>query len=228
MALREPASSAKRTEENPGFAALPASMRILLSRSSVAPKTLIAPGPNAQQIELLISAAVTAPDHGSLRPWRFISIEGDGRQELSRTFVEIRRRRNPDIRQAELAMTWKKTMRAPALIAVVARLDASHPKVPLHEQYISAGAAIHALLLAAHMLGFGAIMLSGNRARDPMIHNLFGLGAGEQMVGFVSIGTPAKKITGKIRPAPSDHLQIWSGSRSPVRTPIEKTPQCRG
>jgi nitroreductase len=190
-----------------------AALRPLLSRSSVAPKTLIAPGPDPEELNLLISAAVSAPDHGALRPWRFISIEGDGRQELSRTFVEIRRRRNPGIRPFELAMTWKKTMRAPTLIGVVARLDQSNPKVPVHEQYISVGAAVHGLMLAAHMLGFGAIMLSGNRARDPLIHALFGLGPHEQMVGFVSIGTPSKRISGKHRPPPAEHLQIWRGSK---------------
>jgi nitroreductase len=183
----------------------------LLSRSSVAPKTLVSPGPTADEIRLLIACAVTAPDHAALRPWRFIAIEGDGRQQLSRAFVEIRRRRNPGIRPQELAMTWKKTMRAPTLIAVAARLDEGHPKVPLHEQYVSVGAAIHGLMLAAHMLGFGAIMLSGNRARDPIVHALLRLDMHEQMIGFVSIGTPSKKIVPKIRPDPEEHLQIWFG-----------------
>src|SRR5215470_4267397 len=182
----------------------PNSLNILLSRSSVAPKTLVAPGPTPEQIRLLIACALTAPDHAALRPWRFIAVEGDGRQQLSRVFVEIRRRRNPGIRPQELAMTWKKTMRAPTLIAVVARLDEVHPKVPLHEQYVSVGAAIHGLMLGAHMLGFGAIMLSGNRARDLVIHALFRLERHEQMIGFVSIGTPSKKIVPKIRRGPEE------------------------
>ena len=105
-------------------------------------------------------------------------------------------------------------MRAPTLIAVVARLDADHPKVPLHEQYISVGAAIHGLMLGAHALGYGAIMLSGNRSRDPMIHALFRLEAREQMIGFISIGTPSKKISPKARSAPLDHLQIWRGDEN--------------
>src|SRR5262249_41971262 len=130
--------------------------------------------------------------------------------QLSEAFVEIRRRRN-GIRPLDLAMTWKKTMRAPTLIAVVARLDDDHPKVPLHEQYISVGAAVHGLMLGAHALGYGAIMLSGNRARDPMIHALFRLDMHEQMVGFVSIGTPSKKIVPKTRPQPAEHLEIWCG-----------------
>lgn len=192
-------------------------MRVLLSRSSVAPKTLVAPGPDRDELRLLIASALRAPAHEGLRPWRFISIEGDGREQLSRSFMEIRRKRNPGIRPAELARTWKKTMRAPTLIAVVTRLIEDHPKVPPHEQYISIGAAIHGLMLAAHALGFGAIMLSGNRARDPLIHTLFGLAAEEQMVGFISVGTPAKPIPPKPRPSPADYLQIWLGSDDPSK-----------
>jgi nitroreductase len=190
---------------------LPDSLRFLLSRSSVAPQTLISPGPNAREIRLLIAAALTAPDHAALRPWRFIVIEGDGRQQLSCTAAEIRRRRSSNIRPAQLAMTWKKAMRSPTLLAVVARLDDGHPKVPLHEQYISVGAAIHGLMLGAHALGYGAIMLSGIRASAPEIHALFELAEYEQMIGFIGIGTPSKKISPKVRPAIAGYLQVWHG-----------------
>jgi nitroreductase len=190
---------------------LPGSLRFLLSRSSVAPQSLISPGPNAREIQLLIAAALTAPDHAALRPWRFIVIEGDGRQQLSRTAAEVRRRRSSNVRPAQLAMTWKKALRSPTLVAVIARLDDGHPKVPLREQYISVGAAIHGLLLGAHALGYGAMMLSGNRASDPRIHALFELAKHEQMIGFIGIGTPSKKISPKVRPAVAGHLQVWHG-----------------
>jgi nitroreductase len=193
------------------IAPVPASLHFLLSRSSVAPKTLVAPGPTAAEIELVVACAMRAPDHAGLRPWRFITVEGDGRQKLAQAFVEIRRRNIPGVRRIELAMTWKKSMLAPTLIAVIARLDPDHPKVPLHEQYISVGAAIHGLLLGVHVLGYGAILLSGNKAKDPLVHSLFRLGARERVVGFVSIGTPSKRIAPKIRPAPLDCLQIWRG-----------------
>jgi nitroreductase len=193
------------------FAPVPSLLHFLLSRSSVAPKTLVAPGPSAAEIELVVACANRAPDHAGLRPWRFIAVEGDGRQKLAQVFVEIRRRNIPGVRRTELAMTWKKSMLAPTLIAVVARLHHDHPKVPIHEQYISVGAAIHCLLLGFHALGYGAIVLSGRRAIDPLVHSLFRLGAREHMVGFVSIGTPSKRISPKMRPAPSDCLQIWRG-----------------
>lgn len=72
-------------------------------------------------------------------------------------------------------MTSKKAMHAPTLIAAVAKLIGNHPKVPLHEQYISVGAAIHGFMLAAHALGYAAMILSGDRARDPAVHALLEL-----------------------------------------------------
>src|SRR5215475_10173683 len=77
------------------FAPVPASFDFLLSRTSVAPKTLIAPGPSAAEIELVVACAIRAPDHAGLRPWRFIAIEGEGRQKLAQAFVETRRRNIP-------------------------------------------------------------------------------------------------------------------------------------
>ena len=85
---------------------LPPALRELLRRSSVAPKTLVSPGPSPGERELMIAAALTAPDHERLRPFRFIFIEGLGRERLSRVFMAIKKQRNPRTRQEELARTW--------------------------------------------------------------------------------------------------------------------------
>ena len=60
----------------------------LLNRVS-APR-LCEPAPDAAQRELLFRAALRAPDHGQLRPWRFLTIEGAAREKLGELFAEIR------------------------------------------------------------------------------------------------------------------------------------------
>ena len=195
-----------------GAGAHAAVMRVLLTRSSIAPKTLVAPGPSRQELLSLVAAALVAPDHEGLRPWRFILIEGGGRLELARTFLQIRKKTNSRVRPEELARSWRRTMRAPTLIGVVARLVRDHPKVPVHEQYVSVGAAVHGLMLACHALGYGAIMLSGNRSRDALVRELLELSGHEEMVGFISIGTPSKRVAPKRRPFPQEYLRIWQGS----------------
>jgi nitroreductase len=192
---------------DPGITA--AVVRVLLSRSSVAPKTLGSPGPTRDELLIVVSAALAAPGQGGLRPYRFIAIEGEGRLRLAQAFLEVRKKASPRINPKELARTRCRTMRAPTLIGIVARFVPHHPRVPVHEQYISVGAAIQGILLACHALGYGAIVLSGRRPRAHLLHLLLGLAPAERLVGFISIGTPTKKINPKRRPSPDEFLQVW-------------------
>ena len=47
----------------------------VLSRQSVKP--VQAPGPSPEHLDLMLRAAMTAPDHGRLQPWRFSLIRGE-------------------------------------------------------------------------------------------------------------------------------------------------------
>jgi nitroreductase len=76
------------------------------------------------------------------------------------------------------------------------------------------GAAVQSILLAAHALGYGAILLSGSRSRDPLVRDLLALSDNEEMIGFISMGTPSKKIPPKIRPSARAHLAVWHGNES--------------
>ena len=53
---------------------------LLLNRVSVG--RLLEPAPDAAQRELMFRAALRAPDHGQLRPWRFITVDGEARARL--------------------------------------------------------------------------------------------------------------------------------------------------
>ena len=53
----------------------------LLNRVSV--PRLIDPAPTAEQREVLFGAAMRAPDHGHLQPWRFLTVEGAAHQVWS-------------------------------------------------------------------------------------------------------------------------------------------------
>ena len=58
----------------------------LLNRVSV--PRLVEPAPSAAQREALFAAALRAPDHGQLRPWRFLTVEGAAREQLGELLVE--------------------------------------------------------------------------------------------------------------------------------------------
>ena len=186
-------------------------LRCILTRRSVMPKRLIAPGPDAEQVRRIVAAGVTVPDHGSLRPWRFVLVPEARRRQLADVFVAAGRAGASEGLAELVERERDKAYRAPTLIAVIARINPSAPQVPVSEQYASVGAAIQTILLAAHALGFGGIMLSGERVRKPLVRKAFGLTGHEKLVGFLSLGTPADRRAPKPRPMVDDHLSAWAG-----------------
>lgn len=60
-----------------------AAIRAILSRKSVSPRHLKDPGPNEAEIHLMLHAALAAPDHGNLRPWRTVLIPQSRRNQLA-------------------------------------------------------------------------------------------------------------------------------------------------
>lgn len=164
----------------------------LLSRHSVGPKHLGEPGPTRAELRQAFAAALRAPDHGKLVPFRFVVIRDDGLSRLAELFVAYGRRHGKN--DEELGRERERAVQAPVVVAVVARIDASR-EVPAHEQWIAVGGALANLLNALHFMGFGAKTLSGLRASDPEISKAF-CQENEQLVGWISVGTP------KTRPAP--------------------------
>jgi nitroreductase len=184
--------------DTPSTALRAAALDLLRSRHSVGPKHLAAPGPTDEQLRAAFAAALRAPDHGKLIPYRFVVVREAGLERLAELFVDYGRRHGKDA--AALELERARAVQAPVVIAVVARIDPLH-EVPVHEQWIAVGGALANLLNALHFMGFGAKMLSGRRAADAQIGAVF-CSAGEQLVGWVSAGTPtsAPKARGADRP----------------------------
>jgi nitroreductase len=87
-----------------------------------------------------------------------------------------------------------------------------HPKVPLVEQLLSAGAGIMNLLNAFDAQGFGAILLTGPNTYDPAVTLLLGLEPGEQLLGFVYVGSVAAGAPAPVpRPDRASFVQEWRG-----------------
>lgn len=190
-------------------------LQSLLQRVSTPANLLREPAPGPEQLSTILQAAVAAPDHAGLRPWRFIVIQGDARKRLGEVFVAGALQDNPGLPEAEQNAIREKPLRAPMIVAVVAAIK-PNPKVPVREQLLSAGAAAHTILLAANALGYGSIWLTGRFAEDPYVYKELGLKEGEQIVAFVHLGTPgpgAEITKRKIqnRPKPADYTVEWTG-----------------
>ena len=180
----------------------------LLSRVSVG--ALGEPGPDASAVRTIIEAALRAPDHGKLRPWRFIVIRGEARERLGELFARALAARDPAAAPGAVEKERGKPLRAPVVIAVVVRVQPGH-KIPEVEQLLSAGAATMNMLNAIHALGFGGVLLTGGAAYDPSIHAALGLAETERLVGFVNVGTPTGSPPAVTRPDAADYVTEWTG-----------------
>ncbi len=178
-----------------------------LQQRNSAPK-LIAPAPSAAELESIYGAAMRAPDHARLRPWRFISVAGDRRQALGVLLRDALLARNPQADESAQDKAEKSSLRAPLIVVVVARIT-EHPKVPAIEQRLSAGCAAHGLLLAAQALGYAGVWRTGDAAFDRNVMDGLGLSDNEEVTGFLYLGTRE----GDPKPLPSlaiaDFVSQW-------------------
>ncbi len=171
-------------------------------------KLLGEPGPGDAELREIFKAAVCAPDHGALRPWRFHVIRGAARRRLSELFAAGVTRRNPDAAEKEIEKEREKPLRSPLTIAVVAKTVMGH-KVPPVEQAYSAAAAAMNILNAVHALGFGAKWVTGANCHDAVFRRDFGLDVEDQLIGFIHVGTPLEKPRAPDRPDPAAFVVEW-------------------
>ena len=178
----------------------------LLKRRSVSPKRLKGPGPTLEELDLIVQAALRAPDHGSLQPWRVLEFRSEQRAELADCFAQEKLRRDPLTSKADLNRARAHATLAPVLLGFIVA-PKSRTRIPVREQWLAAGAALCNLLNAADQLGYGAIMLSGERCFDTVLTAQLGVAADEFLAGFISIGRVAEAP-----PKPRQVLpaQVWS------------------
>jgi nitroreductase len=181
-------------------------MQRLLTRHSVGPKHLLPPAPTEEQVWLAALSALRGPDHQKLIPFRFALIPDDARPVLGEMFADFARRHGKT--DEEIRIERERALRAPMLLAFIARIDEDHPRVPPHEQWLAAGGALSNFLTALHMMGYGAKMLSGRKARDPAICSAF-CGPGETLVGWIAVGTAATEPHPRHNDNPEAILRRW-------------------
>jgi nitroreductase len=191
---------------------LPPALSMLLSRHSLGGKHLGEPAPGDDALRRMAEAALRAPDHAGLVPFRFKLVRGEARRRLAALFEQAALAAGKDA--AAAAIDAERALRPPVTVAVVARIDMGHPIVPAHEQWAAVGGAITNFLNAAHALGFAGKMLSGHKVRQPAIQAAF-CEAGETLVGWISLGTPVRApAAGHAKAGVDAVLTDWPAARA--------------
>ena len=80
------------------------------------------PIPSKKQMEIAYKAAFRSPDHGRLRPWRFIEIQGNGREKLGLAFKKAAIK-NGEKDEDKLTRFENLPMRSPMIIVLITKIN---------------------------------------------------------------------------------------------------------
>ncbi|MEO8024433.1 nitroreductase [Polaromonas sp.] len=183
---------------------------LMQSRQTILPKRLVAPGPDAKQLGMILNAAATAPDHGQLLPWRFVLVPQAARARLAAVFGAALVERDAQATPEQIAQAREKAHRAPLLMLIVVDSACGDAGIDLAERTVSAGCAVQNMLLMATALGYGSSLTSGKALKCGGLRTLFGLASGEHALCFVSIGTAQSRKPARLRPVPADFVSSLS------------------
>ena len=165
-------------------------LKLLTERYSE--KKLSAPAPNKDQLAQIFQAALHAPDHGKLHPYRFVVIEED----KMATFGDLLKSAVHELNLGEERLKKAENLagRAPMVIGIVAKLDPTIKKVPEWEQLLCAGCATYAIQLAANALGFKNVWISGPWLDGSDLRQAFQCDTSDKIIGFLMIGSAEDKL----------------------------------
>src|ERR1051325_1938606 len=124
-------------------------LELLVGRESAV--KLTSPGPDQTELETMFQSALRAPDHGRLRPWRFVVVPEEKRERFGELMADCLLRMDPSAMPDALQRERDKAMRAPMIVVVAATVQRGH-KIPEVEQLVSAAAATENIMLAARAL----------------------------------------------------------------------------
>jgi nitroreductase len=160
-------------------------------------------------IEKLLDAAVQAPNHYKVRPWRFVVVTGEARHDLGHVMADSLRDRHPEYPPEAFDKAHATPLQAPVVIAVGVDKP-SEAKVSELENICAAAAATQNMLLAAHGLGLGAKWRTGEWATDTKVKEILGFAADQHVIGFIYVGYPEVAMEYPPRPSFEDRV-VWMG-----------------
>ncbi|WP_153768541.1 nitroreductase [Labrenzia sp. CE80] len=181
----------------------------LLTRRSHPCVTMTEPGPGESDLRDILTAAARVPDHGKLAPWRFVIYREAKRGIIGRKLLAICEAENGPLEEARKEQELTRFSRAPLVIGVISTA-AIHPKIPVWEQELSAGAVCMNLVSAASAAGYASQWLSEWYCFHETAARYLGCGEAERFAGFIHIGTPTQAPFERPRPDLADICTDWS------------------
>ncbi len=182
----------------------------LLTRRSA--KFVQSPGPNDEQLRQILQTAMSAPDHGSLKPWRFSVIRGEAVPRLADRVITTMREAGAPMSAEKETVTRNWLSKVPVMLAIACRLDHGNTKIPEQERVLATGAAVTNILNAAHMLGFAGFWSTGLGTYVDQVGEALGYDNLDYVfMGYLALGTPSARVSTQPRPDVAPYVQEWTG-----------------
>lgn len=182
------------------------------NRRSIA--VLADPAPNEHELALILRAAQHAPDHGRLKPWRFLLIKGDSRTALGQLYLKAAKVQSTTLSEDQQNRIANLPLRAPLIIVAIAQVIENH-KVPVIEQIIATGAAVQNILLAVQALNYGAMWRTGEMAYNEVVKQGLGLNSADEIVAYLYVGTAGTEPKARADVDFADYCHEWLGPTDP-------------
>ncbi len=179
----------------------------MLKRRSVLIKKMTEPGPNAEELETILTIATRVPDHRKLEPWRLLVLQGDARRAYGEKLAAVKAQKET-LMGIQVEIEKDCFMRAPLVIAVIA--SPVECKTPAVEQILSAGAVCQNINIAAASLGFASQWVTGWSCLDQGVHQAIGLRSNEFIAGYLYIGSSDDQPLDRQRPDLAEKVIHWN------------------
>ena len=171
-----------------------------IRRSTIISKLTSDPLPE-EDIETILACGVRVPDHAVLGPWKIMVITGEARHYLGREILRPEfAAAHPDATEEGLLFEESRFARAGAVFAVLST-PKEHPKIPVWEMELSAGAVAMNITTAAQALGYGAQWVTEWYSyNDKMLDALGGRIGTDKIAGFIYVGGKTEAPKERRRP----------------------------
>lgn len=166
--------------------------RLIKERRSIYPNMYSDEVVDDAIINQMLENANWAPTHRLTEPWRFVVFKGEGLKALAKFQSELYRElssKTGNFDDTKFNKLASKPLLASHIIAIGMQRD---PKacVPEVEEVAAVAAAVQNMYLTATAYGIGCYWGSGGITYKKEANEFFGLGADDQLLGFLYVGKP--------------------------------------
>jgi nitroreductase len=177
---------------------------VIRNRKHAGGLMLTNPGPNIDQLNSILEAAIAAPDHGKILPFRLVIVPDGERESFTALSLKAFNEAIPDADEFSLKKARGKAEQPPTIVALIACLQPDHPKIGLPDQWLTVGCALQNLWLASESLGFSCGVSSGRLLETSAMRQGLKLSEHEQLVSIIAIGTPKERQPPRDKPKLAD------------------------